>query len=140
MNECPVCRDRKIEEDRLDTERVEAMAAADKNREMMKKWREYIQSLPSYRRFSFEVIDNGNLRGAMWADADTETEEQARAKLEKYIEDCGGGIRLGKLLWSEPRSKHLMERNFLEDKDHLEAAGIPEYKQPEIGILYGRPY
>ena len=137
MSECPVCRDRKIEEDRLDAERIAARAAADKNREMMKQWKEYIQGLPPYRRFSFEVLEND--RGAMWADADTETEEQARAKLEKYIEDCGGGIILGKLKWSEPRSTHLMERNFLEDKDHLEAAGIPEYKHPDTSILYGRP-
>ena len=85
------------------------------------------------------MVENDNLLGAMWADADAETEEQARAKLEKYIKDNGGGITLGKLRWSEHRSKHLMERNFLEDKDHLEAAGIPEYKQPEITFLYGRP-
>jgi hypothetical protein len=137
MIECPVCRERKIEEDRLEAKRSEARDAADKDREMMKKWREYIQGLPPYRRFSFEVLEND--RGAMWADADTETEDQARAKLEKYIEDCGGGITLGELRYSEPRSKHLMERNFLEDKDHLEAAGIPDYKQPEIGFLYGRP-
>jgi hypothetical protein len=136
MSECPVCRERKIEEDKLEAERKEAIAVKDKNCEMMKKWRLYIQGLPPYLRFSFEVLEN-NL-GAMWADADTETEEQARAKLEKYIEDNGGGITLGKLRYSEPRSKHLMERNFLEDKDHLEKAGIPEYKRPEIGILYGR--
>lgn len=137
MSECPVCRERKIEEDRIESERKEAIAVADKDREMMRKWRVYIQGLPPYRRFSFEVLEN-NL-GAMWANADTETEEQARAKLEKYIEDCGGGISLGKLKWSEPRSKHLMERNFLEDKDHLEAAGIPEYKHPDTTFLYGRP-
>jgi hypothetical protein len=138
MNECPVCCERKIEEDRLESERKDARAAADKDREMMKKWRKYIQDLPPHRRFTFDVFEDGKLT-AFWASADTETEEQAREKLNKCIEDNGRGITLGKLRYNEPRPKHLMEQNFLEDKEHLEKAGIPEYKKPEITFLYGRP-
>ena len=134
--DCIGCKKRKMAQEKLELERKIAAEVREKDRETMRKWHEYIYSLPPYRRFTFDVFENGEPSN-LHATADTETEEQARNKLNKYIEDCGGGITIGKLRHSERRSRSLMASNFLEDKEHLEKAGIPDYKKPPI--IYGRP-
>jgi hypothetical protein len=132
LEECPSCRDRNIYEERVKSENKQAIAEKEQNREMRRKWDKYIKDLPPYKRFRFEVIRDDGAGTSMSATADTETEEEARKKLKKYIEDTGGGISLGTLLHSEDRGKSFMRRNLLEDKYHLEQAGIPEDKVPSI--------